>query len=95
MLSGEFDAARKAAEALRAKGSLDDARWNEITAVVEAHDTALRADTSLEGRIALAFWEYANQIDRNGALVARLGAVLGLSSAQIDAMFIQAAGIAA
>jgi hypothetical protein len=58
-------------------------------------DAALRADTSLEGRIGLAFWEYANQIDRNGALVTRLGAVLGLTSAQIDAMFIQASGLAA
>ena len=44
MLAGEFDAARKEAEALRAKGSLDEARWSEIAAIVEAHDTALRAD---------------------------------------------------
>ena len=63
MIAGEFDAARKAAEALRAKGSLDDARWSEITAIVEAHDAALRADletllTKLDAKAAQGMGEF-------------------------------------
>ena len=44
MLVGEFDAARSEAESLRAKGSLDDARWAEISAIIEAHDAEIRSD---------------------------------------------------
>jgi hypothetical protein len=40
-LSGGFDAVRKAAENQRAKGELDDARWEEIVAVIRAHDSEL------------------------------------------------------
>ena len=63
MLAGEFDAARKEAEALRAKGSLDEARWSEIAAIVEAHDAALRADldtllTKLDAKAAQGAGEF-------------------------------------
>lgn len=36
-------------------------------------------------------WEYSNALERNNAFVATLGAALGLNSAALDALFIQAA----
>jgi len=36
-------------------------------------------------------WEYSNALERNNSFVATLGAALGLNSAAIDALFIQAA----
>jgi hypothetical protein len=43
--------------------------------------------------IAAMAWEYTNMVDRNGALVTSLGPATGLTSAQIDALFIAAAAI--
>lgn len=50
-LSGEYDAARKSAEALRAKGALDDTRWSAVESAVRAHESELRPD--LENLLAL------------------------------------------
>lgn len=64
LVAGEFDAARKEAEALRAKGSLDDARWTEIVGIIEAHDNSMRADldallTKLDASAAKGVNEFA------------------------------------
>jgi len=40
-------------------------------------------------------WEYANTITRNGALVSQMGAAVGLTGAQLDDLFRQAATIEA
>ncbi|MEY3142902.1 MAG: hypothetical protein RLY21_1395 [Planctomycetota bacterium] len=63
MIAGEFDSARKEAEALRAKGSLDDARWTEVVGIIETHDTAMRADldallTKLDATVARGVNEF-------------------------------------
>ena len=44
---------------------------------------------------ATAAWEYANEVTRNGALVAAVQAALGLTSQEMDALFVAAAGIEA
>lgn len=54
-------------------------------------DAAMQA----QGGVALQAWEYASVVLRNGALVAALGAQLGLSAVEMDALFIQAAQITA
>jgi hypothetical protein len=65
---------RQARLALKAAGLLD-----KVTAAVAAADQATQIT-----------WEFASQIDRNSPVSATLGAQLGLTSAQIDALFIQA-----
>jgi len=48
-----------------------------------------------EGGVALQAWEYANDVDRTGPLVQQMAAAFGFSEAQLDALFIAAAGISA
>lgn len=38
-------------------------------------------------------WDYSNAIQRDNQFVAQLGAILGLTSTQLDELFIQAAGL--
>lgn len=45
------------------------------------------------GELALA-WEYATTIERNSPFIAQLGAALGLTSQQIDDLFVTAASVA-
>lgn len=47
----------------------------------------------VERRAAQIDWEYATEIRRDSPLIASLGPALGLSEAQIDELFIAAAGI--
>lgn len=54
-------------------------------------DAALKAD----GGLALQAWEHANEVTRSGALVASVTASLGLTSTQVDNLFITASGISA
>lgn len=55
-------------------------------------DTAIKQSTDPVARQA---WEYANDITRHGALVQSMATQLGLTSTQLDALFVQAAGISA
>lgn len=48
-----------------------------------------------EGGVALQAWEYANDVARQGALVAKMAGRLGLSDAQVDDLFVTASGIVA
>lgn len=52
-------------------------------------DDAMKA----QGGVALQAWEYATVVLRNGPLVSSLAAMLGISEAAMDEMFIQAAQI--
>lgn len=72
---------RQARIALLAAGLLDD---------VETAIAGLSSPTKERAQIE---WEYSNEVQRNNGIVAQLGPLLGLSSAQIDALFIQAAAL--
>lgn len=50
-------------------------------------DTALAALPSPQKEAAQIEWEYATEVRRGSALVASLGVALGMTEAQIDAMF--------
>lgn len=61
-------------------------------------DDALRAERDaggVAGRVAWQFWEFANELERRSAMVARLAAGLGLSGAAVDELFRAAVRIAA
>ena len=68
---------RQARLALLAAGLLD-----QVTTAVNA-----------AGGATLITWEYASSFDRNDPLITRIGASLNLTSAQIDALFEQAAAL--
>lgn len=55
--------------------------------------TALGAIEEPASTVATEVWHYGNTIHRDSALVAQLGAVLGLTIAQLDAHFIQTAAL--
>lgn len=55
-------------------------------AISSIADPAQRIDAQID-------WEYATEIRRQSPLIASLGPALGLTDAQIDGLFIAAAGI--
>lgn len=59
--------------------------------ILDAADAAAKA----AGGRALLAWQDAQEFDRASPTLAALAAGLGLSDAQVDALFIQAAGITA
>jgi hypothetical protein len=54
---------------------------------------ALAAATGMAGDAARIEWEYAATVDRDSPLVAGLVATLGLTDAQLDALFAAAAAL--
>lgn len=72
---------RQARLALLGAGLLDDV------------ETALNALSEPAKSAARIEWDYSNELQRANPLVVALGAALGLSSAQVDALFITAAGL--
>lgn len=70
-------AMRQARLALDAIGKLDDVD----AAIAQA------------GRTAQIEWEYAHEVRRDAALVIGIGAALGLTEAEIDALFIAASDL--
>lgn len=52
---------------------------------------ALAAMPGIEGEAARLEWEYATEVRRDSVLVAGLAGVLGLTGAQVDALFIAGA----
>lgn len=56
-------------------------------------DSAISAMTGHAGDAARIEWEYAQEVMRSSALVATLGATLGLDAAALDALFATAAGL--
>ena len=69
---------RQARLALRARGLLTS---------VQASINALPADDQQKAQIE---WDYSNELQRSNPFVALLGAALGLDSAGIDALFVEA-----
>lgn len=73
---------RQARLALLGAGLLDDVD----AAIASIPDETTRRAAQIE-------WEFSNEVQRNNSFTALLGAGLGMSSAQIDALFIQAAAL--
>jgi len=61
--------------------------------LIDQVETALAADTSQQGKVNAARWEYATEVRRNSDLVAGIGSMLGLTEAEKDALFISAAAV--
>lgn len=57
---------------------------------VEAAIDAMEEPTKSAARIE---WEYSNELQRANALVAALGPALGLTGAQVDALFVAASAL--
>lgn len=53
-------------------------------------NAALASMTGTAGELARAEWEYSIAVQRNRPLVLSLGAALGMSSADLDALFVTA-----
>jgi hypothetical protein len=65
----------------------------EIAGLLPTVETALEAIAGEAGIVARAAWSQGAPFVRSGATVAALSAALGLTSEQVDAMFLQAAGL--
>jgi hypothetical protein len=77
------------------------------TSLLDAADAALRAGLAATGELSKShpdriaaetrwqFWEYANEMTRDGLLVAEMGPQLGLDDAQLDALFAAASQLEA
>jgi hypothetical protein len=72
---------RQARLALEGAGKLDD---------VDAAIAALPLPTR---KLAQIEWEYSNEVQRHNGIVSQLGPALGLTEAQIDALFVAAAAL--
>jgi hypothetical protein len=62
----------------------------EIAGLLPTVDAAIAALTGDAGIVARAAWNSGAPLARNGPTVLSLSSALGLSSAQVDAMFLQA-----
>ena len=58
--------------------------------LLDAVDAAIAGMTGTEGRAAQIEWEYASEVVRTSALVAGMGAALGMTDEQLDDLFLQA-----
>lgn len=56
-------------------------------------DAAVASMPGVEGDAARIEWEYAATVGRSSPLVASLAVALSLTQAQLDALFVQAAGL--
>lgn len=59
-------------------------------AEVDAAIAALSEPTRTAAQIE---WEYSNEVQRHNGIVSQLGPALGLTDAQIDALFVAAAAL--
>jgi hypothetical protein len=60
---------------------------------LSAVDAAIAALPDPQNTGARIEWEYASTIDRNSALVATLGVALGITDADMDALFVSASAL--
>jgi hypothetical protein len=56
-------------------------------------DTAIAALSEPTRTAAQIEWEYSNEVQRSNGIVSQLGPALGLTEAQIDALFVVAAAL--
>lgn len=61
--------------------------------LLDAANAAVAGMTGDAGKAAQIDWEYATSVNRHNGLVTQMGAALGLTDAQIDALFVAAAAI--
>ena len=61
--------------------------------LIDSVNSAVASMTEEAGLIAQNAWEYNTSVRRDSALIAALTPALGLSSAQVDALFITAEGL--
>lgn len=61
--------------------------------LLDAIDAAVAAMPGTDGQKARIEWQYSNTLRRDHPLMAQLSAGLGLTAAQVDALFIAAAAI--
>jgi hypothetical protein len=54
-------------------------------------DTAIENMTSPQREKAQIYWEYSTQVSRYGPMTIAIGSAVGLTSAEIDSLFIEAA----
>jgi hypothetical protein len=60
---------------------------------IDAVNAAIAAIPGLQGALARAEWEKSQLVERNRPLVLAMGAQLGMSAADLDQLFITAAGL--
>lgn len=74
--------------------SMRQARLALLGAGLLTHvNDALAVMPGIEGEAARIEWEYATEVKRDSALVTGMTAALGLTEAQLDALFIAAAAL--
>lgn len=74
--------------------SMRQARLALLGAGLLTHvNDALAVMPGIEGEAARIEWEYATEVERDSALVTGMTAALGLTEAQLDALFIAAAAL--
>ena len=78
-VKGQEVTMRQARLSLLSAGKLAD-----VTSAIEAMSEPQKSTAKIE-------WEYSSTVDRNGSLITILAPVLGLSDADVDALFIHAA----
>lgn len=87
-----LDAEDKAALIVPDKVTMRQARLALLAeGMLSGVETALNALPEPQKQAALIEWEYATSVERNGALVAAMGAALGLTGEQLDSLFKEAA----
>lgn len=60
---------------------------------LDAVDAAIAALPLPARKLAKIEWEYSNEVQRHNGIVSQLGPALGLTDAQIDALFLGAAAL--
>lgn len=58
-----------------------------------AVESAIAALPEPQKTAALIEWEYSNEVQRHNGFVSQLAPALGMSEAQLDALFVQAASL--
>lgn len=91
-LTAEERDAVRSAPVVPAKVTMRQARLALLGAgLLSTVTTAIDALAEPQKSAAMVEWEYSSEVHRNKPFVLTLGAALGLSSAQLDALFVQAA----
>lgn len=82
------------AAAIPASVSMRQARLALLSAgLLTQVNTAIAAMPGTAGEAARIEWEYATEVRRDSPLIAALAPALGMTDAQIDALFVSAAGL--
>lgn len=90
----EFEASQAVAPPATGRVTMRQAREALIRAGMFAKvDSAIAAMPGIDGDIARNWWERAASVERGHPITASMAAMLGLTDAQLDALFTQAAAL--